>query len=74
MEAQPLLNAIASAGNIAVLVLVMANIGLLRLLQEVHKGLREDRAAAIAANEKLVDVLTQVRLELATNRHRGEQP
>lgn len=65
---EPLIAKIAEASNVAVLVLLLVNLGLVRLLTEVYRGMREDRTAQVEAMEKLTEVLTQVRLELAHNR------
>lgn len=64
MEAS-LLSKIADSGNIAILVLLITDIGLLKLLAEVYRSMREDRQAQVDSMEKLSEVLTQVRLELA---------
>ena len=63
MEA--LIQALANSGNVAVIVLVIANGGLLWLVRHQMTERREESKSRLEADVKLAEALTMLRAEIA---------
>lgn len=63
-----IVQALANAGNQAVLVLVLVNAGLLAMLRSLHKQVSDDRKATDQVIRELTQALHEWRVALAERR------